>query len=217
MFRDREPRRDRGPRINERIGVREVRVVGEDGEQLGVLPTRDALLRARELGFDLVEVAPKSRPPVCRIMDYGKYKYELSKKAKQARKRQHQVVVKEIKLRPKIETHDYDFKKKHIIEFLEHGDKVKVTLMFRGREMAHTDLGRKLLVQLASELVALAKVEAAPKQEGRNMTMLLTPIVTKPKVSKKSAARDAGEAQPVEAAAQEAAPAETQHVDGSES
>lgn len=188
MFRDREPRRDRGPRINERIGVREVRVVGEDGEQLGVLQTREALAQARELGLDLVEVAPQSRPPVCRIMDYGKYKYEQSKKAKQARKRQHQVVVKEIKMRPKIEAHDYDFKKKHIIEFLEHGDKVKVTLMFRGREMAHTDLGRQLLEQLASELTELAKVEAPPKQEGRNMTMLLTPLVSKPKGAKKEAA-----------------------------
>ena len=194
MFRDREPRRDRGPRINERIGVREVRVVGEDGEQLGVLPTRDALTKARELGLDLVEVAPTSRPPVCRIMDYGKYKYEQSKKARQARKRQHHVVVKEIKMRPKIETHDYDFKKKHIVEFLEHGDKVKVTLMFRGREMAHTDLGRKLLDQLSSELTDLAKVEAPPKQEGRNMTMLLTPIVTKAKGSKKEAAPAEAEA-----------------------
>ncbi len=195
MFRDREmPRRDRGPRINERIGVREVRVVGEDGEQLGVLPTRDALTRARELGLDLVEVAPNSRPPVCRIMDYGKYKYEQSKKARQARKRQHHVVVKEIKMRPKIETHDYDFKKKHIVEFLEHGDKVKVTLMFRGREMAHTDLGRKLLDQLSSELTDLAKVEAPPKQEGRNMTMLLTPIVTKAKAAKKEDAPAEAEA-----------------------
>ncbi len=195
MFRDREmPRRDRGPRINERIGVREVRVVGEDGEQLGVLPTRDALTRARELGLDLVEVAPNSRPPVCRIMDYGKYKYEQSKKARQARKRQHHVVVKEIKMRPKIETHDYDFKKKHIVEFLEHGDKVKVTLMFRGREMAHTDLGRKLLDQLSSELTDLAKVEAPPKQEGRNMTMLLTPIVTKAKAAKKADAPAEAEA-----------------------
>jgi translation initiation factor IF-3 len=127
-------------------------------------------------------------------MDYGKYKYEQSKKAKQARKRQHQVVVKEIKMRPKIETHDYDFKKKHIIEFLEHGDKVKVTLMFRGREMAHTDLGRKLLDQLASELTELAKVEAPPKQEGRNMTMLLTPLVTKPKAAKREVVRAEAEA-----------------------
>ena len=179
MFRDRQPPRDRGPRINERIGVREVRVVTDDGEQLGVLPTRDALAKARELGLDLVEVAPTSRPPVCRIMDYGRYKYEQSKKTKQARKKQHQVKVKEIKMRPKIETHDYDFKKKHIIEFLEEGEKVKVTLQFRGREMAHTDLGRKILDRLAKELEDLAKVESAPRQEGRIMVMMLMPHVTK--------------------------------------
>ncbi|UCE02692.1 MAG: translation initiation factor IF-3 [Candidatus Latescibacterota bacterium] len=185
MFRNRDPRRDRGPRINERIGVREVRVVGEDGEQLGVLPTREALTRARELGLDLVEVAPNSRPPVCRIMDYGKYKYEKAKKERQARKRQHKVLVKEIKMRPKIESHDYEFKKKHIIEFLQHGDKVKVTLTFRGREMAHTNLGRALLEQLASELTEFAKVEAPPRQEGRTMVLLLAPHSTKPKAKAK--------------------------------
>ena len=181
MFRDRLPPRDRGPRVNERIGVREVRVVGDDGEQLGILPTREALMRARELGLDLVEVAPTSRPPVCRIMDFGKYKYEKSKKEKAARKRQHQVVVKEIKMRPKIETHDYEFKKKHIVEFLEHGDKVKVTLQFRGREMAHTDLGRELLDQLTTDLEGVAKVEAPPRQEGRQMILLLTPAGTRKK------------------------------------
>ncbi len=188
MIREREaPRRDRGPRVNERIGVREVRVVLEDGTQLGVLPTRDALTKARELNLDLVEVSPTSRPPVCRIMDFGKYKYEQAKKAKVARKRQHQVVVKEIKMRPKIETHDYDFKKRHIEEFLSHGDKVKVTLMFRGREMAHTDLGRNLLDQLATELAELGKVEAPPRQEGRNMVLLLTPVAAKGKASKRVA------------------------------
>jgi translation initiation factor IF-3 len=179
MFRDRQPPRDRGPRINERIGVREVRVVTDDGEQLGVLPTRDALTKARELGLDLVEVAPTSRPPVCRIMDFGRYKYEQSKKTKEARKKQHQVKVKEIKMRPKIETHDYDFKKKHIIEFLEAGEKVKVTLQFRGREMAHTDLGRKVLDKLAKDLEDMAKVESAPRQEGRFMVMMLSPLNTK--------------------------------------
>jgi translation initiation factor IF-3 len=171
----------RAPRINERIGVREVRVVGDDGQQLGVLPTRDALAKARELGLDLVEVSPNSRPPVCRIMDFGKYKYEQSKKAKQSRKRQHQVVLKEIKLRPKIEKHDYEFKKKHIVEFLDHGDKVKITLQFRGREMAHADLGRKLLDQLTEELKDVAKVESAPRQEGRMMIMMLAPSGTRPK------------------------------------
>jgi translation initiation factor IF-3 len=179
MFRDRQPPRDRGPRVNERIGVREVRVVTEEGEQLGVLPTREALTKARELGLDLVEVAPNSRPPVCRIMDFGRYKYEQSKKNKQARKKQHQIKVKEIKMRPKIETHDYEFKKKHIVEFLEEGEKVKVTLQFRGREMAHTELGRKVLDRLAAELEDLAKVESAPRQEGRFMVMMLAPHATK--------------------------------------
>ena len=148
----------------------------DDGEQLGVLPTRDALLKARELGLDLVEVAPTSRPPVCRIMDFGRYKYELSKKTKHARQKQHQVKVKEIKMRPKIETHDYDFKKKHIVEFLDDGEKVKVTLQFRGREMAHTDLGRKVLDKLAKDLADIAKVESAPRQEGRFMVMMLSPL-----------------------------------------
>jgi len=171
----------RAPRVNERIGVREVRVVGEDGEQLGVLPTRDALIKARELSLDLVEVSPKSRPPVCRIMDFGKYKYEQAKKARVARKRQHQVVLKEVKMRPKIEKHDYEFKKKHITEFLDHGDKVKVTLMFRGREMAHTELGRQLLDRLSLELKDVAKVESPARQEGRLMILLLAPASTKPK------------------------------------
>ena len=187
MIRERDPRRDRGPRVNERIGVREVRVVLEDGQQLGVLQTRDALAKAKELGLDLVEVSPTSRPPVCRIMDFGKYKYEQAKKAKQARKRQHQVVVKEIKMRPKIETHDYDFKKRHIEEFLVEGDKVKVTLMFRGREMAHLDLGRKLLDQLATDLASVGKVEAPARQEGRNMVLLLTPVSTKGRSQKRPA------------------------------
>jgi translation initiation factor IF-3 len=171
----------RAPRINERIGVREVRVIGDDGEQLGVLATRDALAKARESGLDLVEVSPTSRPPVCRIMDYGKYKYEQAKKTRVSKKRQHQVELKEIKLRPKIEKHDYEFKKKHIVEFLDHGDKVKVTLMFRGREMAHADLGRKLLDKLIDELKDVAKVEAPARQEGRMMILLLAPLANKPK------------------------------------
>jgi translation initiation factor IF-3 len=174
--------------VNERIGVREVRVILDEGEQsvqLGVLPTRDALAKARELGLDLVEVSPTARPPVCKIMDFGKYKYEQAKKARQSKKRQHQVVVKEIKLRPKIETHDYDFKKKHIVEFLEAGDKVKITLQFRGREMAHAALGRKLLDQLADELKDVAKVEAPPRQEGRTMILMLTPSITKARAASK--------------------------------
>jgi len=185
----------RSIRVNERIGVREVRVILEDGDeavQLGVLPTRDALAKARELGLDLVEVSPTARPPVCRIMDFGKYKYEQSKKAKQSKKRQHQVEVKEIKLRPKIEKHDYEFKKRHAIEFLEEGDKVKVTLMFRGREMAHADLGRKLMERLAEELKDVAKVESPPRQEGRTMLMFLAPTAAaKPRPAAAPATRRA--------------------------
>ena len=159
-------------------------MIGDDGEQLGVLATRDALAKARELGLDLVEVSPTSRPPVCRIMDFGKYKYEQAKKTRVSRKRQHQVVLKEIKLRPKIEKHDYEFKKRHIVEFLDHGDKVKVTLQFRGREMAHADLGRKLLEQLSEELKDVAKVEAPPRQEGRMMILLLAPSGTRPRAAR---------------------------------
>ena len=170
-------------------------MVGDDGEQLGILPTREALAKAKELGLDLVEVSPKSRPPVCRIMDFGKYKYEQAKKARVARKRQHQVVLKEVKLRPKIEKHDYDFKKKHVAEFLEHGDKVKITLMFRGREMAHAELGRKLLDRLANELKDIAKIESPPRQEGRMMILLLTPIATKASRTVKRAA-EASEPEP---------------------
>ncbi len=187
MIRERAPSRERGPRINERIGVREVRVILEDGQQLGVLQTRDALAKAKELGLDLVEVAPTEKPPVCRIVDFGKWKYEQSKKAKVARKRQHQVVVKEIKMRPKIETHDYEFKKRHIEEFLSQGDKVKITLMFRGREMAHLDLGRNLLDQLATDLEDIGKVEAPARQEGRNMVLLLMPVANKGKATKRPA------------------------------
>jgi translation initiation factor IF-3 len=164
--------------------VREVRVIGDDGEQLGVLATRDALAKAREQGLDLVEVSPTSRPPVCRIMDFGKYKYEQAKKARVSKKRQHQVVLKEIKLRPKIEKHDYEFKKKHVVQFLEHGDKVKVTLQFRGREMAHADLGRKLLDQLVEELKDYGKVEAPARQEGRMLILMLTPVANRPKAAK---------------------------------
>lgn len=165
-------------------------MIGDDGEQLGVLATRDALAKARELGLDLVEVSPTSRPPVCRIMDFGKYKYEQAKKTRVSRKRQHQVVLKEIKLRPKIEKHDYEFKKRHITDFLDHGDKVKVTLMFRGREMAHADLGRKLLEQLAVELKDVAKVEAPPRQEGRLMILLLAPSGTRPRAAKRPEDQD---------------------------
>ena len=140
------------------------------------MPTATALARAKELDLDLVEVAPQADPPVCRIMDFGKWKYEQDVRAKESRKKQSQVIVKEMKFRPKISDHDFGIKKGHVERFLEEGDKVKVTIMFRGREMAHTELGAKLLDRLAKDLGEISQVEAAPKQDGRNMTMVLSPV-----------------------------------------
>ena len=154
------------------------------------MATVAALARARELDLDLVEVAPQADPPVCRIMDFGKWKYEQDVRAKESRKKQSQVIVKEMKFRPKISDHDFGIKKGHVERFLDEGDKVKVTIMFRGREMAHTELGTKLLDRLARELSEMASVEAAPKQDGRNMTMVLAPV-KKPKVSKDGKAHPA--------------------------
>ncbi len=165
----------KGVRINDRIRVKEVRVVNPDGVQLGVLPIEEALQRASSLGFDLVEVAPDARPPVCRIMDYGKYRYEQSKKARAARKKQTIIQVKEIKLRPKTEEHDFQFKARHAERFLTEGNKVKVTLMFRGREVLHMDLGRKLLDRFVEVLKDAAAVEQSPRLEGRSMVLLLSP------------------------------------------
>jgi translation initiation factor IF-3 len=149
--------------------------VGADGSQIGVVPTQDALRQARELDLDLVEVAPQAAPPVCRIMDYGKFKYERDIRQKEARKKQSRVDLKEIKFRPKIDPHDYATKKGHVERFLRAGSKVKVTIMFRGREMAHTDLGRKILDRLVSDLGETTIVEMMPKQEGRNMIMVIAP------------------------------------------
>jgi translation initiation factor IF-3 len=149
--------------------------VGADGQQIGVVDTREALRQAQELDLDLVEVAPQADPPVCRIMDYGKYKYERDVRQKEARKKQSRAGLKEIKFRPKIDPHDYATKKGHVTRFLEAGNKVKVTIMFRGREMAHTDLGRKILDRLVGDLGDLAIVESMPKQEGRNMIMVVGP------------------------------------------
>jgi len=155
------------------IKLKEVRVINSDGEQLGVLDTREAIKRAEEQGLDLVEVAPTAKPPVCRIMDFGKYKYEMAKKAAESRKHQTVIVVKEIKLRPRTDDHDVNFKMNNIKRFLEEGNKVKVTVMFRGREMAHIDHGRKVLERIVSELQNDAVVESPPRLEGRNMTLLL--------------------------------------------
>ncbi|MBQ9478450.1 MAG: translation initiation factor IF-3 [Selenomonadaceae bacterium] len=162
------------PRINDEIHVREVRVTGVNGDQLGIMATRDALRMAEEAHLDLVEIAPKARPPVCRIMDFGKFRYEQQKREKEARKKQKIVTMKEVKLRPGIEDHDFDVKLKAAAKFLAEGNKVKATIMFRGRELSHPELGSVLLEKLAAALTT-ASVERQPKLEGKNMTMILSP------------------------------------------
>ncbi|MDR3270974.1 MAG: translation initiation factor IF-3 [Peptococcaceae bacterium] len=163
-------------RINEGIRVREVRLVGEEGEQLGIVLVRDALKIAIEKSLDLVEIAPTAKPPVCKLMDYGKFKYEQSKRDKEARKKHKVTEIKEVKLRPNIEDHDFETKARNAQRFLNDGDKVKVTIMFRGREITHPDLGKVLCVRLAAFCKAEASVEREAKLEGRNMIMILTPI-----------------------------------------
>ena len=162
-------------RINERIRVPEVRLVGPNSEQVGIVRVEDALRLAYEADLDLVEVAPDARPPVCKIMDYGKFKYEAAQKAREARKNQQQTVVKEQKLRPKIDDHDYETKKGNVIRFLNKGSKVKVTIMFRGREQSRPELGYRLLERLANDVEEYGFVESRPKQDGRNMTMVIAP------------------------------------------
>ena len=173
-FDRRPPERDL-TRINDRIRVPEVRLVGEDGKQIGVVKTSEALAYAQQRDLDLVEVAPEARPPVCRVLDYSKYKYEQAQKQKAARRHQQQITIREIKFRPKIAQNDYDTKKGHITRFLLGKDKVKITIMFRGREVTHPERGTALLDRLASELSDLAVVEQSPIQDGRNMTMMLAP------------------------------------------
>jgi len=188
------PRFDRSPperdqtRINERIRVSEVRLIDEEGTQVGIVPTNEALALASERDLDLVEVAPDANPPVARLLDYSKYKYEQEQKAKAARKHQQQVNVREIKLRPKIATHDYETKKGHVERFLRQMDKVKVTIMFRGREQAHPERGRALLQRLYDDIEDLATIEQEPEQEGRNMSMLLAPVRAKGSDAERSAA-----------------------------
>jgi translation initiation factor IF-3 len=189
---DRQPPERDTTRINERIRVAEVRLVDEDGSQIGVIKTDDALRMAIERDLDLVEVAPESRPPVARLLDYSKYKYEQEQKAKAARKHQQQVNVREIKLRPKIADHDYGTKKGHVERFLKAGNKVKITIMFRGREQAHPERGRMLLDRLFEDLGELAVIESSPQQEGRNMHMMLAP--SNAALAKVREARQAGEA-----------------------
>ena len=167
------------PRINDRIRVPEVRLVGPNGEQVGIVRVEDALRLAAEADLDLVEVAPMAKPPVAKLMDFGKYKYEAAVKAREARKNQVNTVIKEIKLRPKIDPHDYGTKKGHVVRFLKGGDKVKVTIMFRGREQSRPELGFRLLQRLAEDVIELGTVESSPKQDGRNMVMVLAPTKKK--------------------------------------
>lgn len=162
-------------RINERIRVPEVRVIGEDGEQLGVMNTREAVSMAREKGLDLVEVAAQADPPVCRIIDYGKFQYEAKKKANEAKKKQVTITVKEVKFRPSTDEHDYDYRMKHAREWLQDGDKVKATIWFRGREMTHRELGARILEKLERDLSDVGEVEARPRMEGNQMFIIVAP------------------------------------------
>ncbi|MEZ5417611.1 MAG: translation initiation factor IF-3 [Vicinamibacterales bacterium] len=172
--RNRAGRRDDRVRTNERIRVREIRVIDETGQQLGIMPPPQALTIARSKGLDLVEISPTAVPPVCRIMDYGKYQYQEAKRAREAKKHQKVIEVKEIKFRPKVDEHDYQFKKKHIERFLEEGDKVKATVFFRGREMAHPEIGQRILMRLIEDLTEVAQPETMPRQEGNQMHTILT-------------------------------------------
>ena len=164
-----------GPRVNDEIRVPQVRLIDQNGEMIGVVSAREALIRAYDVGLDLVEISPNAVPPVVKILDYGKYKYEQQKKANEARKRQKVVELKEVKVRPNIDDHDYDVKMRQMKSFIEEGDKVKVTLRFRGREMAHQDLGLKVLERIRGELSETTKVEQMPRLENRQMIMVLAP------------------------------------------
>ena len=196
------------PRINDRIRVPEVRLVGPNGEQVGIVAIGEAIKLAQDADLDLVEVAPMARPPVAKLMDYGKFKYETAQKARESRKNQVLTVIKEMKLRPKIDPHDYETKKGHVVRFLKAGDKVKITIMFRGREQSRPELGYRLLQRLGEDVRDLGFVESAPKQDGRNMIMVLAPH--KNAADLKKAAKDAPEAAPqTEAQAPAEAPAPT--------
>ncbi len=167
--------RETGPRINDRIRATEIRLIGADGENVGVVTPARAMEMAEEAGLDLVEISPNATPPVCKIMDFGKFKYETQKKEAEARKKQKIIEVKEVKFRPNTDIHDYDVKMRNVMRFLENGDKVKVTLRFRGREMAHQDLGRNLLERVAADVEEIGKVENMPRMEGRQMVMMIGP------------------------------------------
>jgi translation initiation factor IF-3 len=178
------PTKQQEARVNERIRVPQVRVIGDDGSQVGILTTREALALAQSKGLDLVEVAATSRPPVCRIMDYGKFKYEQNLRARKARRNQHQMQLKEVKMRPKIEDHDYNFKLRHARAFFDERDKVKFTVTFRGREMAHQELGFKIIEAIIHDLADIAIVETPPRQEGRTLSMVMTPKAKAPETRK---------------------------------
>jgi len=170
--------RETGPRVNDRIRSDEIRLIGAEGENVGVVTPARAMAMADEVGLDLVEISPNATPPVCKIMDFGKYKYETQKKEAEARKKQKIIEIKEVKFRPNTDTNDYDVKMRNVFKFLENGDKVKVTLRFRGREMAHVNLGRELLERVAVDIEGHGKVENFPKMEGRQMIMLIGPLKT---------------------------------------
>ena len=167
--------RDTGPRVNERIRASEIRLIGPEGQNVGVVTPERAMELAQQVGLDLVEISPNATPPVCKIMDFGKYKYEQQKREAEARKKQKVIEVKEIKFRPGTDTHDYDVKMRSVVKFLQGGDKVKITLRFRGREMAHQDLGRQLLERIAEDIKDVGRVENMPKMEGRQMIMVIGP------------------------------------------
>ena len=169
------PPTDDGPRVNESIEAQEVLVITEDGDNKGILHLREAIELAEEMGLDLVEVSPGATPPVCKILDFGKFKYQAQKKANEARKKQKIIEIKEIKMRPNIDIHDYDVKMRAIRRFFEEGDKVKVTLRFRGREMAHTEIGRQVLDRVRADTMEISKVESDARMEGRQMVMVLAP------------------------------------------
>nr|WP_286196879.1 translation initiation factor IF-3 [Tropicibacter sp. R15_0] len=170
------PQRDTGPRVNDRIRAPEIRLIGAEGENVGVVTPARAMDMAEQAGLDLVEISPNANPPVCKIMDYGKFKYEQQKRESEARKKQKTIEVKEVKFRPGTDKHDYDVKMRNVFKFLEGGDKVKVTLRFRGREMAHQQLGRELLERVAEDVKELGKIENMPKMEGRQMVMMIGPL-----------------------------------------
>ncbi|MQY41170.1 translation initiation factor IF-3 [Epibacterium sp. SM1969] len=173
------PQRETGPRVNERIRAPEIRLIGAEGENVGVVHPAKAMQMAADAGLDLVEISPNATPPVCKIMDFGKFKYEQQKRESEARKKQKTIEVKEVKFRPNTDTHDYEVKMRNVFKFLEKGDKVKVTLRFRGREMAHQNLGRELLLRVAEDTKEIGKVENMPKMEGRQMIMMIGPIPAK--------------------------------------